>query len=89
MYAITGITGKVGGALARELLAAGRAGARSRARCDAGTGVEQSEVARSRRLSWKTLRRSPPRSKGATGVFVLPPSGSSIRSRVSGSAHSD
>jgi uncharacterized protein YbjT (DUF2867 family) len=73
MYAITGITGKVGGAVARELLAAGqpvRAVARDASR--AGSWVARGcELATARMEDAASLAAA---FDGATGVFILPPS---------------
>jgi uncharacterized protein YbjT (DUF2867 family) len=73
MYAITGITGKVGGALARELLASGRpvravvrdatrAGAWAERGCEIATAVMEDGSSLAAAF------------EGATGVFILPPS---------------
>jgi uncharacterized protein YbjT (DUF2867 family) len=73
MYAITGITGKVGGALARTLLANGqpvravvrdasRAALWQQAGCDVAVAQMEDESALAAAF------------QGATGVFVLPPS---------------
>jgi uncharacterized protein YbjT (DUF2867 family) len=73
MYAITGITGKVGGALARELLAAGqpvRAVVRDAARA-ASWAASGCELATARMEDAATLAAA---FEGATGVFILPPS---------------
>ncbi len=73
MYAITGITGKVGGAVARQLLAAGRqvrAVARDATRAD-------SWVARGCKLATARMEDAAALAAafdGATGVFILPPS---------------
>ncbi|MBP0590858.1 NmrA family NAD(P)-binding protein [Paraburkholderia sp. LEh10] len=73
MYAITGITGKVGGALARELLASGqpvRAVVRDAAR--ASSWAERGcELATARMEDASSLAAAFER---ATGVFILPPS---------------
>jgi uncharacterized protein YbjT (DUF2867 family) len=73
MYAITGITGKVGGALARELLASGqpvRAVVRDVAR--AGSWAQRGcELATARMDDASSLAGA---FEGATGVFILPPS---------------
>ncbi|MBR8130243.1 NmrA family NAD(P)-binding protein [Burkholderia ambifaria] len=73
MYAITGITGQVGGALARELLATGqpvRAVVRdaTRARSWAEQGCE---IATAFMEDASSLAAA---FEGATGVFILPPS---------------
>ena len=73
MYAITGITGKVGGELARTLLAAGqpvRAVVRNseKGREWAALGCE---IALAEMQDASQLARA---FKGATGVFILPPS---------------
>jgi uncharacterized protein YbjT (DUF2867 family) len=72
MYAITGITGKVGGALARELLAAGqpvRAVVRDARRAEAwakrGCAITTASMEDPRALAAAF--------EGATGVFILPP----------------
>lgn len=73
MYAITGITGKVGGAVARELLAAGqpvRAVARDAARADSWL-ARGCELATARMEDAASLAAA---FDGATGVFILPPS---------------
>ncbi|HEY2022036.1 NmrA family NAD(P)-binding protein [Paraburkholderia sp.] len=73
MYAITGITGKVGGALARELLAAGqpvRAVVRDATRAKAWT-ERGCEVATAFMEDSSSLAAA---FEGATGVFILPPS---------------
>ena len=73
MYAITGITGKVGGAVARHLLAAGlpvravvraaaRAGEWARRGCDIATAHMEDAALLAAAF------------EGATGVFILPPS---------------
>ncbi|WP_175719494.1 NmrA family NAD(P)-binding protein [Burkholderia anthina] len=73
MYAITGITGKVGGALARALLASGqpvravvrdatRAGAWAARGCEIATADMEDSSALAGAF------------EGATGVFILPPS---------------
>jgi len=73
MYAITGVTGKVGGAVARQLLAAGqpvRAVARDATRAD-------SWVARGCKLATARMEDAAALAAafdGATGVFILPPS---------------
>jgi uncharacterized protein YbjT (DUF2867 family) len=73
MYAITGITGKVGGALARRLLAAGqpvRAVVRDVAR--AGSWAEHGcELATARMEDAPSLAAA---FDGAMGLFILPPS---------------
>jgi uncharacterized protein YbjT (DUF2867 family) len=73
MYAITGITGKVGGAVARTLLAAGqpvRAVVRDASR--AHSWAEQGcEVATANMDDTTSLTAA---FKGAQGVFILPPS---------------
>ncbi|WP_427183388.1 NmrA family NAD(P)-binding protein [Bordetella bronchialis] len=73
MYAITGITGKVGGALARHLLAAGqpvRAVVRDIGR--AGTWAARGcEVATAHMDDAPSLAAA---FRGAQGVFILPPS---------------
>lgn len=73
MYAITGITGKVGGALARELLAAGqpvravvRDAAKARIWEEAGCELAVSSMENADTLATAF--------NGATGVFILPPS---------------
>src|SRR4030095_13407503 len=73
MYAITGITGKVGGELARRLLAAGalvRAVVRDEAKgaewAARGCDVALAEMERSEELAAAFA--------GADGVFILPPS---------------
>ncbi|HEY4253243.1 MAG TPA: NmrA family NAD(P)-binding protein [Roseomonas sp.] len=73
MYAITGITGKVGGALARRLLAAGqpvRAVLRDRAKAAAwaarGCGIAYAAMENGGELAEAF--------SGADGVFILPPS---------------
>lgn len=73
MYAITGITGKVGGAVARNLLAAGqqvravvRDAAKGRVWADQGCEVAIAEMEDAQALTHAFT--------GATGVFVLPPS---------------
>jgi len=72
MYAITGITGKVGGAVARTLLAAGQ-GVRALVR-DADKGRSWSdlgcEVAIAEMEDAEALTRA---FTGVTGVFILPP----------------
>ncbi|OUL70553.1 NmrA family NAD(P)-binding protein [Paraburkholderia hospita] len=73
MYAITGITGKVGGALARRLLAAGepvRAVVRDIARA-ASWAERGCELAAARMEDASSLAAA---FDGATGVFILPPS---------------
>lgn len=73
MYAITGITGKVGGAAARELLAAGRpvrAVARDAARAQSWA-ARGCEVATARMEDAASLTAA---FDGASGVFILPPS---------------
>jgi uncharacterized protein YbjT (DUF2867 family) len=73
MYAITGITGKVGGALARRLLAAGepvRAVVRDVARA-ASWAERGCELAAARMEDASSLAAA---FDGATGVFILPPS---------------
>ncbi|WP_233808201.1 NmrA family NAD(P)-binding protein [Paraburkholderia sp. HP33-1] len=73
MYAITGITGKVGGAVARRLLAAGqpvRAVVRDVSR--AGSWAERGcELATAQMDDAASLAAA---FEGATGVFILPPS---------------
>ncbi len=73
MYAITGITGKVGGALARQLLAAGQP-VRAVVR-DAGKGRSWAEkgceVALAEMDDTAALAAA---FQGADGVFILPPS---------------
>ncbi|MGJ7524129.1 NmrA family NAD(P)-binding protein [Variovorax sp. GB1P17] len=73
MYAITGITGQVGGAAARALLAAGqpvravvRDAAKGRAWSDLGCEIAVAEMEDAQALTRAFT--------GATGVFVLPPS---------------
>jgi uncharacterized protein YbjT (DUF2867 family) len=73
MYAITGITGKVGGALARTLLATGQAvravvrdGGKARAWAEQGCEVAVAEMEDAGALAAAF--------KDADGVFVLPPS---------------
>ena len=73
MYAITGITGKVGGGLARSLLAEGqpvravvRDTAKGRAWAERGCEVALAEMHDAASLSVAF--------KGADGVFILPPS---------------
>jgi NAD(P)H dehydrogenase (quinone) len=72
MYAVTGITGKVGGELARGLLAAGR-GVRAVVR-DAKKGEDWAalgcEVALAEMTDAEALTRA---FSGATAVFILPP----------------
>jgi len=73
MYAITGITGKVGGAVARQLLAAGRqvrAVARDTTRADSWV-ARGCELAVARMEDAASLAAA---FDGATGVFILPPS---------------
>jgi len=73
MYAITGITGQVGGALARELLAAGqpvRAVVRDAARA-ASWAERGCEIATAFMEDASSLAAA---FEGATGVFILPPS---------------
>ncbi|AXE98457.1 NmrA family NAD(P)-binding protein [Paraburkholderia hospita] len=73
MYAITGITGKVGGALARRLLAAGepvRAVVRDVTRA-ASWAERGCELAAARMEDASSLAAA---FDGATGVFILPPS---------------
>ncbi|RQH03594.1 NmrA family NAD(P)-binding protein [Paraburkholderia dinghuensis] len=73
MYAITGITGKVGGAAARELLAAGhpvRAVTRDATRANAWA-ARGCELATARMEDAASLAAA---FDGATGVFILPPS---------------
>lgn len=73
MYAITGITGKVGSALARRLLAAGepvRAVVRDLARA-ASWAERGCELAAARMEDASSLAAA---FDGATGVFILPPS---------------
>ena len=73
MYAITGITGKVGGALARELLASGqpvRAVVRDATRA-ASWAARGCELATARMEDASSLAAA---FEGATGVFILPPS---------------
>ncbi|WP_175757926.1 NmrA family NAD(P)-binding protein [Burkholderia ambifaria] len=73
MYAITGITGQVGGALARELLATGqpvRAVVRDATR--AGSWADRGcEIATAFMEDASSLAAA---FEGATGVFILPPS---------------
>ncbi|WP_118178940.1 NmrA family NAD(P)-binding protein [Paraburkholderia phosphatilytica] len=72
MYAVTGITGKVGGAVARELLAAGRqvrAVVRDAARADAWKS-RGCELAIARMEDAATLAAA---FEGVEGVFILPP----------------
>src|SRR3981189_2531819 len=73
MYAITGITGKVGGAVARTLLAAGqpvravvRDADRARSRAESGCGVATAAMDDTTSL--------PAAFKGTQGAFILPPS---------------
>ena len=73
MYAITGITGKVGGAMARTLLAAGRpvravVRDKEKARPWAALGCE---IALAEMEDGQTLAKA---FSGASAVFVLPPS---------------
>jgi uncharacterized protein YbjT (DUF2867 family) len=73
MYAITGITGKVGGAVARTLLAQGhtvRAVVRDPARANAWAELG-CEVVRAEMDDAASLTAA---FKGAMGVFILPPS---------------
>jgi len=73
MYAITGITGKVGGALARALLAAGqqvRAVVRDAERA-ASWQAQGCEIAIAYMEDESALAAA---FQGATGVFILPPS---------------
>jgi NAD(P)H dehydrogenase (quinone) len=73
MYAITGITGKVGGELARTLLAAGqpvRAIVRDARKGDAWAALG-CDVARAEMEDASALTRA---FTGATAVFILPPS---------------
>ncbi|EDT05104.1 NmrA family NAD(P)-binding protein [Burkholderia ambifaria] len=73
MYAITGITGQVGGALARELLAAGqpvRAVVRDAARAESWA-ERGCEIATAFMEDASSLAAA---FEGATGVFILPPS---------------
>ncbi|MDG2538721.1 NmrA family NAD(P)-binding protein [Dyella jiangningensis] len=73
MYAITGITGKVGGVVARHLLAAGlpvRAIVRDAAKADAWVG-RGCEFAIAHMEDVASLAAA---FEGATGVFILPPS---------------
>jgi uncharacterized protein YbjT (DUF2867 family) len=72
MYAITGITGNVGGALARELLARGepvRAVVRDRQRAQSWA-AQGCEIAVARMEDSESLTAA---FRGAKGVFVLPP----------------
>jgi uncharacterized protein YbjT (DUF2867 family) len=72
MYAVTGITGKVGGELARALLAAGQP-VRAVVR-DAGKGQEWAALGCE--VAVATMEDAPALTKaftGATGVFILPP----------------
>ena len=74
MYAITGITGQVGGAMARALLAAGlpvRAVLRDagKARAWAETGVDDVALADMTDAEALTVAFT-----GVDGVFILPPS---------------
>jgi uncharacterized protein YbjT (DUF2867 family) len=72
MYAITGITGKVGGELARTLLAAGQP-VRAVAR-DAGKGREWAALGCE--VAVAAMEDAPALTKaftGAAGVFILPP----------------
>ncbi|CAB3806080.1 Quinone oxidoreductase 2 [Pararobbsia alpina] len=73
MYAITGITGKVGGAVARTLLAAGqpvravvRDAARARSWAERGCEVVTADMDDSASLTAAF--------EGTQGVFILPPS---------------
>ncbi|MFM0739207.1 NmrA family NAD(P)-binding protein [Paraburkholderia xenovorans] len=73
MYAITGITGKVGGAVARALLTAGqpvravvRDAARASAWAELGCEIVTADMNDAARLTAAF--------KGAQGVFILPPS---------------
>ena len=73
MYAITGITGKVGGAVARELLSKGlpvRAVVRDQARAEAWKQLG-CELAMARMEDRESLTSA---FEGAEAVFVLPPS---------------
>lgn len=73
MYAITGITGQVGGALARELLASGhrvRAVVRDIGRA-ASWAAQGCELAVARMEDADSLAQA---FSGAEGVFILPPS---------------
>ena len=73
MYAITGITGKVGGAVARELLASGqpvRAVVRDATRA-ASWAARGCELATARMEDASSLAAA---FEGAKGVFILPPS---------------
>lgn len=73
MYAITGITGQVGGALARSLLGAGkpvRAVVRNAAKSEPWAS-QGCEIAVADMLDAKALAEA---FRGADGVFVLPPS---------------
>jgi uncharacterized protein YbjT (DUF2867 family) len=73
MYAITGITGKVGGAVARTLLAAGqtvRAVVRDPARAHEWAGLG-CEIVKADMNDPASLTAA---FKGAQGVFILPPS---------------
>ena len=72
MYAITGITGKVGGEMARSLLAAGqsvRAIVRDAAKGEAWARLG-CEVALAEMEDGAALAKA---FAGATGVFILPP----------------
>lgn len=73
MYAITGITGQVGGALARSLLGAGkpiRAVVRNAAKSEPWAS-QGCEIAVADMLDAKALAEA---FRGADGVFILPPS---------------
>jgi uncharacterized protein YbjT (DUF2867 family) len=73
MYAITGVTGKVGGAVARELLASGqpvRAVVRDAARA-ASWAAQGCELVTARMEDEASLADA---FSGAKGVFILPPS---------------
>lgn len=73
MYAITGITGKVGGELARRLLAAGepvRAVVRDAAKAESWA-AKGCEIALADMADTEALTRA---FTGADGVFILPPS---------------
>jgi NAD(P)H dehydrogenase (quinone) len=72
MYAITGITGKVGGAVARNLLAAGRPvravlrdAAKAKAWADLGCDIALAEMTDAKALTDAF--------RGAEAVFILPP----------------
>jgi NAD(P)H dehydrogenase (quinone) len=72
MYAITGITGKVGGAVARNLLAAGRPvravlrdAAKAKAWADQGCDIALAKMADAKALTDAF--------RGAEAVFILPP----------------